>query len=124
MPPVDYSDGGRAELVEPPADLTPAPAQAYWRTWAPHACDERTLTPSTAAGFRELCQQAAYLQMLAKRIEHLGPDTKEAAAYWKPYTSLAQRVDSSLARFKLTAFGKPAAAEQKKAAVNPFAQLG
>lgn len=61
--------------------------------------------------------------MLAAKINHLGADTKEAAPYLLSYLKLAQRVDASLARFKLTAFGKPAVSDKPQPAANPWAQV-
>jgi hypothetical protein len=109
-------------LLDPPGDLE-ASAQGVWRTYAGYAVGERTLTEATAAGFREFCQQWVYLHELDKTIQRLGAGTKEAEPYFRTYLKLAQRLDSSLARFKLTAFGKPAVSENPKQAVNPWAQV-
>src|SRR5688572_18756748 len=91
-------------LLEPPAELA-ADVQAVWRKLSRHALGERTLTESTAAGFVELCQQSVDLQSVHQTIQRLGAGTKEAEPYFRTYLKLAQRFDSSLARFKLTAFG-------------------
>lgn len=109
-------------LLEPPDDIETA-AQEVWRKYAGHALGERTLTDATATGFREFCQQWVYVRELDKTIQRLGAGTKEAEPYFRTYLKLSQRLDSSLARFKLTAFGKPAAPEKPKAAVNPWAQV-
>lgn len=111
-----------AGLLTAPAELQDS-AKAIWGQWANHAIAERTLTPATAAGFGQLCQQWVYLSMLVGKIDHLGVDTKEAAPYLLSYLKLAQRLDNSLARFKLTAFGKPAISEKPKTAANPWAQV-
>jgi phage terminase small subunit len=115
-------DADKQALLEAPAEL-PVDAQPVWKRWASHAIAERTLTPATAAGFRQFCEQWAYLEKLAAKINHLGADTKEAAGYLLNYLKLAQRVVSSMARFKLTAFGKPAVSDKPKAAANPWAQV-
>lgn len=116
-PPAPPSDETRA-LGEPPADL-PELQQAHWRSLAPLAIEQRTLVPATVPGFRELCQLLAFKEELASRVAKFG---SEAAL--KHYTKLSPRVDAALARFKLTAFGKPAdGAKQGKPAQNPFAQL-
>jgi len=121
--PPTLDEGEKARLLEPPEGLS-VEAQPIWRRLAGHAITERTLTPSTAAGFGQLCQQWVYLVAMDKKIRHLGPDTKEASPYFLNYLKLAQRLDASLARFKLTAFGKPAVLEKPKAAANPWAQVG
>jgi phage terminase small subunit len=112
----------RQGLLEPPDGLTDG-AQAFWKLTAAQALAERTLTPATAAGFRQCCQQWAYLGELDKKIQHLGADTKEAGAYFVTYLKLAQRLDNSLARFKLTAFGKSAVRDKPKVAANPWASV-
>lgn len=109
-------------LLEPPDELESA-AQDVWRKYAGYALGERTLTEATATGFREFCQQWVYVRELDKTIQRLGAGTKEAEPYFRTYLKLVQRLDSSLARFKLTAFGKPAAPEKPKAAANPWAQV-
>jgi hypothetical protein len=61
---------------------------------------------------------------MVARINHLRADTKEASSYLQTFLKLSQRVDSSLARFKLTALGKPAVSDKPKADANPWAALG
>src|SRR5438046_2675825 len=70
---VEDADG----LCEPPADLQ-AEEQAVWRALAPHAVRERTLIPSKAPGFRQLCRQWVYCAALDVRIRHLGIVSAEA----------------------------------------------
>jgi hypothetical protein len=112
-----------SSLLVAPSDL-PAGAQACWTAHAAHALAERTLTPATAGGFRQFCEQWAFLADLSSRIQVLGAATKEADPYLKMYVRLSQRVDASLARFKLTAFGKPAVSEKPKPAANPWGAFG
>lgn len=113
----------QAFLVEPPASVLHEKAQACWRKFAGHAIRERTLTTATVGGFEQLCQQWAYIDDLNVKIQLLGPGTQDADPFLKSFVRLSQRLDGSLARFKLTAFGKPATAETPKAAVNPWAQV-
>lgn len=113
---------GATLLVAP--DGVSLEVQAIWAQWAPHAIAERTLSSATAAGFRQLCQHWVYVAALAKKIDHLGPDTKEATGYLLTYLKAGQRLDTLLARFKLTAFGKPAIAEKPKPKANPWAAVG
>lgn len=121
-PPVEISDGERAALCKPPKGLSGA-EHAAWTRFAEQALAERTLTPTTVPGFVELCRQSAYVSEIDATIQRLGIGTKEAEPYLKQYVRLAQRYDASLARFKLTAFGKPVAAEKPKQAANPWAQV-
>ncbi len=122
-PIMNLDEGEQARLLEPPAELAEE-AHPIWKELAPHAVAERTLTPSTAFGFGQLCQQWVFLAAQTQRIRVLGPETKDAAPYFLNYLKLAQRLDASLARFKLTAFGKPAVLEKPKAAANPWAAVG
>jgi hypothetical protein len=118
---VDTTDTAHP-LLTPPTEL-PEVVKGVWQVYAPLALGECTLTEATAAGFREFCQQWVYLRELDVTLQRLGPGTKEAEPYFRTYLKLAQRLDSSLARFKLTAFGKPAVSEKPKPAANPWAQV-
>ena len=101
----------------------PEGAKGYWERWAGQALEERTLTPSTAAGFIEVCTRADYVGKLAVKIATLGPDTQDALPYLNLYDRMSKSLESSLARFKLTAFGKPATSDKPAAVVNPWAQV-
>jgi phage terminase small subunit len=111
-------------LAEPPDDLS-RNQQEVWRRLACHAIAQRTLTPTTVPGFRELCEQFVVKQALFRRMERFGLASDKAEGARKRYEKMAQRVDSTLARFKLTAFGKPVdgASAAKKAGTNPWAQV-
>jgi len=110
--------------LPPPAFKLSKTERAFWIAEAPHAIAQQTLMAATAVGFRELCQQFALKEAIAKKILTLGAATRDADSYLRAYTKLAQRVDSSMARFKLTAFGKPdAGASSRKPAANPWAQV-
>lgn len=110
-----------ADLQQPPEALS-AGAKAWWGKWAGRALVERTLTPSTAAGFAQLCEQGAYLDAVAARIDQIGAGTQEAGGYLVTYMKLAARLDASLHRFRLTAEGKPMA--EKAKAANPWVAVG
>lgn len=112
------------DLAQPPTDMTPS-QQDFWRRWAPFAIEQRTLVPATLAGFRELCEQFALKQAIWRRLEALGPASEKATPRLRAYTQLAQRLDSTLARFKLTGMGKPAdnGGRARQAAANPWAQV-
>lgn len=115
-------DDGTHPLLEPPEDISES-AKGAWRVYARFAIEQVTLTDATVAGFRQFCQQWAYLAELDAEIQKMGAGTKEAAAHMRLYLNLAQRLDSSMARFKLTACGKPAVQPKPKAAANPWAKV-
>lgn len=96
-----------ATIAEPPADMTEK-QRAFWSRYAIEAINQGTLIPASVAGFRELCEQYAFKEDIAARIDKLRPTSKRAEALLRVYIRLAQRVDASLGRFKLTAFGKAA----------------
>lgn len=120
---VTGDSGDTAALLTPPAGLT-ADEQVVWTQLAPHAITERTLSPATAAGFQQLCRHWVYAEGLAATITKFGSGTKEANGYVLTYLKAGQRLDTLLARFKLTAFGKPAVVDKPKAKVNPWAAVG
>lgn len=112
-----------AAVADPPADLGES-AKVFWREWAPHAIEQGTLTEAQVAGFRELCEQLVVKRALWDRMETLGPASAEADRILKRYEKMAQRVDASLARFRLTSFGKPMGeAKPRKPAANPWASI-
>ncbi len=121
LPPA-VADDVKAGLLAAPYWL-PEAAKGYWERWAPEAVAERTLTPATAAGFTELCQRADYVGKLAVKIGTLGADTQDALPYLGLYDRMSQKLETSLARFKLTAFGKPATSDKPKASANPFSMV-
>lgn len=109
-PPTDVPDQPPATdgtLAEPPADLK-GQQRDIWRELAPYAVQQGTLIASTVAGFRELCEQLAFKRSVAAAITRRGAGRKDAESSHRIYARLAQRVDASLARFKLTSYGKPA----------------
>ena len=121
LPPA-LSEPEREGLLRAPDGLPPG-ARACWEAWAASAIAERTLTPSTAVGFAEACRRGAYVADLAAKIDRLGAETQEALPTLVLYDRLAQKLEGSLARFKLTAFGKPATSDQPQPKANPWEQL-
>lgn len=111
-------------LLTPPKDLSPNEV-ACWKTYAAQALEQRTLTPATVAGFRLLCEQHAFVHELAAEIKRIGAASVVAEKILTQYTKLAARLDASLARFKLTAFGKPAdgGPARRQPAPGPWARL-
>lgn len=112
-------------LVTPPKDL-PRDQRKYWTRYAPLAIAQQTLIPAHVPGFRELCEQAAFKDALAKEIRKLKPESPNASDVLRHYEKLVQRLDATLARFRLTSFGKPASAASaaRKTAASPWAALG
>lgn len=111
-------------LVDPPKKL-PKDQREFWKTYAAHAIEHGTLSPGTVAGFRELCEQFAFKEKLAASIRRKGAATLDAQTEMRAYIRLAQRVDASLARFKLTSFGKAVESipVPKQKPANPWAQV-
>jgi hypothetical protein len=146
----NLADAAPSVLLEPPVELLAALAAAekaagpepssdsarvcaslqqqaeIWRRLAPLATDQGTLTAFSVPGFRELCQQLVLKDELWSKIMRFGIEGKSGRDRQKDYARIAQRVDASLARFKLTAFGKPddgaGAGGAQQAPTNPWAQ--
>lgn len=104
------------DLREPPGYLTP-PQAHFWRHLAPLAVELGTLTPHTAMGFGELCEQLALKRELAAQ--------PAAPATTRLVLQLSQRIDVSLGRFRLTGDGRAAAAPTAAdaAPANPWARV-
>lgn len=118
VPPADA-----AGLLEPPAGLTENQS-ALWRQLAPYAIAQQTLVDATRAGFRELVEQMTMKAAIAEDIERIGIAHPGSGDNLRHYAKLAQRVDATLARFRLTGSGKPeASAARPKTAANPFAMM-
>lgn len=111
-----------ASLLEPPAGLPPA-QQDRWRALAPFAIAQQTLMDATRPGFAELCEQLVMKDQIAAEISKAGAAHEGMDRLLRQYTKLAQRLDSSLARFRLTGSGKPEAAAPKKVAANPWTAM-
>lgn len=112
-------------LVKAPKDLTPKQREV-WKTWAPRAIEQRTLVPATVAGFSELCEQMVLKNEIAAAIDKAGVSHYDSDRLLKRYAPLAQRVDASLARFKLTGFGKAADGAAKRSSAStasPWAKV-
>lgn len=112
-------------LLVAPRDL-PRDQVKYWTRYAPLALAQRTLIPAHVPGFRELCEQAAFKDGLAKQIRKLKPESDDASDILRHYEKLVQRLDATLARFRLTGFGKPAesAGAARKTTASPWAAVG
>lgn len=107
-------------IAQPPEGMREAEA-AVWLALAPLAVAQQTLVPATVRGFRELCEQAVMKQQIADAIAAAGASTSGMDALLRHYAKLAQRFDQSLARFRLTAAGKPEAAASKPKKASPWA---
>jgi len=96
--------------VDPPADLTSEERQ-FWDSLAPHARENRTLTPATAWSFRVLCRNLVLEHQLACSEKKGGTD----------HRGILQRVDAELLRFNLSPCGKPIyEVEHPQAPANPL----
>jgi len=119
LPPVDVEVS--SPLVTPPTGMR-EPEAEVWKALAPHAVLQQTLVASTVRGFRELCEQAVLKQQIADAIAAAGAATSGMDVLLRHYARLAQRLDQSLARYRLTAQGKPEpTAQSKPKAANPWA---
>jgi hypothetical protein len=123
------------ELILAPADLLEDQAET-WNALAPHACAARTLTSSTIAAFRDLCEAICLKRSLYDQIVRDGfvvgrsvrnedgdvvaTDTK-AHPLLAHHRGLMQRVEAGMMRFRLLPMGKPLTEAPKPA--DPWAEL-
>lgn len=123
-PPVAVEAGQDSPLLDPPDDLSER-ERACWRKFAGRAIRQRTLTDAEVPGFLELCQVFVMKEQVAAHIAQAGGAASEDVdGLLRHYVKLGQRVDALLARFKLTAFGKPSdAAAAKPVKSNPWASM-
>jgi hypothetical protein len=103
--------------VPRPVDLVGA-ASKVWDELAPLAEFERTLTNSTRAAFRYLCELIALRDEMLKEftLEGLTVDTMlgpKAHPLIVRYQGMSQRVDAGMVRFRLAPFGKALFEEPK-----------
>jgi hypothetical protein len=108
-----------AALLDPPAGLTQV-QQDRWRQLAPYAIAQLTLVEATRPGFAELCEQLVMKEQIAAAINAAGAAHEGMDRLLRQYVKLTQRLDASLARFRLTGSGKAEAAAQRKPAANPW----
>src|SRR5688572_33152071 len=125
------------KLLRPPANL-PENQREFWETYAPLAMEKRTLTAHTVGGFRLLCETDAEKTAVKATIEAdgrtfikvtvdgAGVEHQELKAHplTSAYGRLAKAVETLMARFGLAPFGKAELPIAKKAAANPWAQVG
>ena len=116
LPPAPAVPADLESLVEPPEGMPETHAK-LWRKLAPHAIAQQTLVTATRPGFAELVEQLVMKQQLADSIAQVGAAHPGADGLLRHYTKLAQRLDATMARFRLTALGKPEAAAARKVPV-------
>lgn len=124
--------------VQPPLDA-PSEQQAVWNELMPHALMARTLTPGTAAAFRDLCEAIVLKRMMLAEIMADGLTQakvtlqmdeqgggvqsveKKAHALLSQHRGMMQRVEAGMTRFKLAPMGKEIVQPAKTE--DPFAEF-
>jgi len=96
--------------------------RALWVMLAPAAIAQQTLTAQKVTGLAELCGAMAIKRDIEASLSQLSAGSPEWVVMLTQHAKYAQRVESGLARFRLTGDGRPDAAAAKKATVkNPWA---
>ena len=126
--------------VECPPGI-PEEQQAVWAMLAPLAVERRTLTPATALAFRDLCEAIIVKRELLAIIQKDGYTISKvtlqmdesgggvqlmepkAHPLLSQFRGLMQRVETGLARFRLTGDGKAIEADQEPKALSPLEKL-
>lgn len=108
------------EVVACPDDL-PTDQKAVWDALAPEAMKQHTLTSATASAFRDLCEAIVIKRLMLAQIQADGMTLVDVSVdgagvehqSLKAHPLLAKhqgmmvRVEAGMARFLLTATGKP-----------------
>ncbi len=116
------------ELVpQPPGSLT-LEELAEWNDLAPRAARLGTLTDDTLLAMLDLCQSRVLKTKLLRSVgDHLVVAGASGAAAAHPllsrFTTLLQRVDAGMLRFKLSPMGKELTDPDKDKPEDPFAEF-
>lgn len=117
------------QIPPPPGNLT-LDELAEWQDLAPRAARQGTLNDSTMLALRDLCQARVLKDRLLRKIGDEGEvviaSTGNVAAHplIARFTTLLQRVEAGMLRFKLSPMGKEMdPAPEKSSANDPFAEF-
>jgi hypothetical protein len=114
------------EIPQPPGNLT-LDELAEWNDLAPLAAKQGTLTNDTQWALVDLCQARVLKTKLLRDVDRMGNVVSGAGGQLAAnpllarYTTLLQRVDAGMLRFRIAPMGKELT-EPKKAA-DPFAEF-
>lgn len=113
------------EIPQPPGNLT-LDELAEWNDLAPRAAKMGTLTPDTQWALVDLCQARVLKTKLLRDLDRMGnivPGASAGTVVANPllarYTTLLQRVDAGMMRFRVAPMGKELTEPEKPA--DPFA---
>lgn len=115
------------EIPQPPGNLT-LDELAEWNDLAPRAAKEGTLNESTAYALRDLCQLRVLKDRLLRRVGDdgdvvFGAQGQHAAhPLLSRITTLSQRIEAAMVRFKLSPMGKELEGSKEPPA-DPFAEF-
>lgn len=107
-----------------PADM-PELHREVWERLAPHALAQRTLTPGTAAAFRDLCEAIVVRDGLLTAIHQSGYISQDGGKHplLPDYRGMYQRVEAGMAKFRLAPLGKPMVEDGERGEADPFAEF-
>ena len=122
----DAAAEAKAVTVTPPR--MPREQRAVWNRLAPFAIAAKTLTPSTVAAFRDLCEAVVVKAKMLAQIEKDGwtfmtIHGAKAHPLVTPHRGMMQRVEAGYARFKLAPIGKEMDDAWKAKAAKPTSRL-
>lgn len=115
------------EIPQPPGNLT-LDELAEWNDLAPRAAKQGTLTDDTQWSLVDLCQARVLKGKLLRDVDKFGNLLPGAggAVVANPllarYTTLLQRVDAGMMRFKIAPMGKEIE-EKKDQPADPFSEF-
>lgn len=114
------------EMPQPPGNLT-LDELAEWNDLAPRAAKQGTLTDDTQWSLVDLCRARVLLTKLLRDVDRMGNvvvngnGNLSANPLLARYTTLLQRVDAGMMRFRIAPMGKELTEPEKPA--DPFAEF-
>lgn len=116
------------QIPQPPGSLT-LDELAEWNDLAPRAAKEGTLNDSTSMALRDLCQLRVLKDRLLRRIGDEGDvvwgagGNRAAHPLLTRITTLSQRIEAAMLRFKLSPIGRELPAGPEKPVDDGFGEF-
>jgi len=116
------------QIPQPPGRLT-LDELGEWNDLAPQAAREGTLNDSTALALRDLCQLRVLKDRLLRRVDDEGDVVTSAAGNLAAHplltriTTLSQRIEAAMLRFKLSPVGRELAAPATQSTDDGFLEF-
>lgn len=127
-PDVSTTSGLDVQVPQPPGSLT-LDELAEWNDLAPRAAKEGTLNDTTMFALRDLCRLRVLQDRLVRQLADEGDvvwsvsGNRAAHPLLTRITTLSQRIDAAMLRFKLSPMGRELPAGPEKPADDGFGEF-